>query len=156
MALIRWKPENEISTWSPLRDLVSMQRELGRVFDGLFSDFDGNVSGLSRWAPHVDVSENHDAYTIKAELPGVSKNDVKITLQDNILTLKGEKKNENEEKNAEYHRIERSYGSFERSFTLPTGVKSDKIDASFKDGVLSITLPKVEEAKPREIEVKLS
>ncbi|MCL5266803.1 MAG: Hsp20/alpha crystallin family protein [Bacteroidetes bacterium] len=155
MALTRWKPERELSTWSPFRDLVNMQREIGRVFDNLFSDTEGNLI-VSDWAPRVDVMEHQDSYTIKAELPGVSKNDVKITLHENVLSIRGEKKQEKEEKDANFHRVERSYGVFERQFALPTGVKSDKIDASYKDGILTITLPKVEEAKPKEIEVKVS
>jgi len=156
MALIRFKPEREISTWSPFRDLVNMQREVGRLFDGLFADFDGDGNSLTPWSPRADVAENNDAYVIKAELPGVNKNDVKITVRENILTIKGEKKQEKEEKDHNFHRVERSYGSFERSFSLPTGVKSDKIDAAYKDGVLTMTLPKAEEAKPKEIEVKVA
>jgi len=154
MALIRFKPENEISTWSPFRDLVNMQREVGRLFDGLFNESDGDGNFVTSWSPRADVSENNESYVIKVELPGVNKNDVKITLHEKILTIKGEKKQEKEEKDRNFHRVERSYGSFERSFSLPSGVKSDKIDAAYKDGVLTVTLPKVEEAKPKEIEVK--
>lgn len=156
MAITRWKPEHEVPTWSPFRDLVNMQREIGRVFDSLFSDYDTEGALAAQWAPRVDVLENKDAFVIKAELPGVDKNNVKITLHDNILTIRGEKKQEKEEKDADMHRIERSFGAFERAFSLPTTVKNEKIDASFKDGVLMITLPKVEEAKPKEIEVKVS
>ncbi len=156
MALTKWRNDNDVVTWSPFRDLVNMQKDLGHVFDSLFSDFDSDGSIASRWAPRVDVMEHKDAYTIKAELPGVSKNDVRIVLQENVLTIRGEKKQESEQKDANYHRVERAYGSFERSFTLPTSVKSEKIDASYKDGILTVTLPKVEEAKPKEIEVKVS
>lgn len=156
MAITRWKPERELSTWSPFRDLLNMQKELGRVFDGLFTDYDTEGSFAATWAPRVDVVERKDSYVIKAELPGVDKNDVKITLQENVLTIRGEKKQEKEEKDSNMHRIERSYGAFERSFSLPTNVKGEKIDASYKDGILAITLPKVEEAKPKEIEVKVS
>lgn len=155
MAIVRWKPERELEAWSPFRDLMNIQREIGRVFDSLFGDVDGGRMAME-WSPRVDVLENNDSYILRAELPGVNKNDVKITLRDNILTIKGEKKQEKEEKDASFHRTERVYGSFERSFTLPSGVKSDKIDATYKDGVLTITLPKVEEAKPKEIEVKVS
>ena len=154
MALIRFRPESEVSTWSPFKDLVNMQREVGRLFDGLFSDLDGDGNSVASWSPRADVIENGESYVIKAELPGVGKNDVKITLRENVLTIKGEKKQEKEEKDHNYHRIERSYGSFERSFSLPSNVKHDKIDAAFKDGVLIVTLPKAEEAKPKEIEVK--
>ncbi len=155
MALTRWKPERELSTWSPFGDLVNMQRELGRVFDNLFSDAKGDVF-VADWAPRVDVMEQKDSYIIKAEMPGVNKDDVRITLHENVLSIRGEKKQEKEEKDVNYHRIERSYGTFERQFALPTGVKSDKIDASYKDGILTVPLPKVEEAKPKEIEVKVS
>jgi HSP20 family protein len=156
MAISRWKPEREFSSWSPFRDLVNMQREIGRVFDGLLPEYDTDNMVVAQWAPRVDVSESKDAYVIKAELPGVSKSDVKITLHDNVLTIKGEKKEEKEEKDVNVHRIERSFGMFERAFSLPLTVKSDKIDASFKDGVLTVTLPKAEEAKPKEIEVRVS
>ena len=105
--------------------------------------------------PAVDIAEQENEYEVKVELPGVSKEDVKISLESNILTIKGEKKEEKEEKKTNLHRVERSYGMFQRSFTLPTTVKSDKIDATFSDGVLTITLPKVEEAKPKQIEVKV-
>ena len=91
MALIRFKPGNEVSTWSPFRDLVNMEREVGRLFDGLFNDFDGDGNMMTSWSPRADVIENKDSYFIKAELPGVNKNDVKITVRENILTIKGEK-----------------------------------------------------------------
>ncbi len=154
MALIRFKPEREASTWTPFRDFVNMQQEVGRVFDSLFTGVDGDGNFVTSWWPRADVVENNEAYVIKAELPGISKNDVKITLHENVLTIKGEKKQEKEEKDRNFHRVERSYGSFERSFTLPSGVKDDKIEAAYKDGILTITLPKAEEAKPKEIEVK--
>lgn len=156
MAITRWKPESELSSWSPFRDLFNMQREIGHVFDSLFPDYSTESAFTAQWAPRVDVMEQKDAYLIKAELPGVNKGDVKITVHDNVLTVRGEKKQEKEEKDTNMHRIERSFGLFERSFSLPATVKSDKIDASFKDGILAITLPKVEEAKPKEIEVKVS
>lgn len=154
MAIMRFKPEREITAWSPFRDLVNMQREVGRLFDGLFTEMDGDGNFMASWWPRVDVLESKEAFVIKAELPGVNKSDVKITLRENLLTIKGEKKQEKEEKENNFHRIERSYGSFERAFSLPAGVKSDKIDAAYKDGILTITLPKVEEVKPKEIEVR--
>jgi HSP20 family protein len=145
-----------ITRWRPLRDLVSMQDEMNRLFD----DFFGRPLVRAEWtegvwSPIVDVSEDKDNVIVKAEMPGMKKEDVKISIQDNVLTLKGEKKQEKEEKDANYHRIERSYGSFSRSFTLPTSVKADKVKASYKDGVLNITLPKTEEAKPKEIPVSV-
>jgi HSP20 family protein len=126
----------------------------------LFDDFFGRPLVKSEWTdsvwnPTVDVSEDKESVIIKAEMPGMKKEDVKISVQDNVLTLKGEKKQEKEEKDKNYHRIERSYGSFCRSFQLPTSVKTDKIKANYKDGVLSVTLPKTEEVKPKEIPISI-
>ncbi len=158
MTLIRWNPIREITAWHPVSDLsgefVNMQREIDRIFDR----FSGGISDdndVSTWLPVVDVVENKDDYIVKVELPGVNKDDVKITVNNGVLTIRGEKKQEQESKDKNYHRIERSYGVFQRSFTLPSSVKSDKIDASHNDGVLTITLPKAEESKPKEIEVKV-
>jgi HSP20 family protein len=109
----------------------------------------------STWLPAVDVLERDDAFEVKAELPGLKKEQVKITLRDDILTIRGEKKQEPEEEKRQYRRSERSYGMFQRSFTLPASVRHDKIDATFQDGVLTVVLPKSEEAKPRDIEVKV-
>jgi len=109
----------------------------------------------SYFAPAVDIAEQENEYVVKVELPGVAKEDVKISVESNTLTIKGEKKQEKEEKNKNFHRVERSYGSFQRSFTLPATVKNDKIDALFNNGILTITMPKSEEAKPKQIEVKV-
>ncbi len=154
MTLIRWKPTHELGHWPS--DLWNMQREINRVFDHFMggSQDDGSL-GLSMWTPAVDIVERENEYEVKIELPGVSKDDVKITLESNVLTIRGEKKQEKEEKSENLHRVERSYGSFQRSFTLPTTVKSEKIDARYSDGILVITLPKAEEAKPKQIEVKV-
>ena len=151
MSLIRWNPSRESS------NLWSMQREINRLFDHFFEGGtqDDRTLGLSMWTPAVDIAEHDSEYLVNIELPGVNKDDVKITLESNILTIRGEKKQEKDEKNDNYRRVERSYGSFQRSFTLPVMVKSDKIDASYKDGILSIVLPKAEEAKPKQIEVKV-
>ncbi|MBI3005155.1 MAG: Hsp20/alpha crystallin family protein [Ignavibacteriales bacterium] len=127
-------------------------------FDRLLDNFfrgDMQPNGFSYWTPAVDIAEQENEYVVKAELPGVSKDDVKITVESNILTIHGEKKQEATVKGDNYQRVERSYGSFQRSFKLPETVKTEKIDASYKDGVLTITLPKAEEAKPKQIEVKV-
>ena len=147
MAIVRWRP---------FRDLVSIQDEMNRLFD----DFFGRPLARTEWtegvwSPTVDVSEDKDNMIIKAEMPGMKKEDVKISIQDNVLTLKGEKKQEKEEKDKNYHRVERSYGSFCRSFQLPTSVKTDKIKANYRDGVLNITLPKTEEVKPKQIPISI-
>lgn len=119
----------------------------GTVDDGSFA--------ISHWMPAVDVAEHEEEYQVKVELPGISKEDVNITMQENILTIRGEKKQEKESKGSSYHHVERSYGSFQRSFTLPTSVKHDKVEAAFNDGLLTVTLPKAEEAKPKQIDVKV-
>jgi HSP20 family protein len=143
-----------ITRWRPFRDLVSIQDEMNRLFD----DFFGRPATRPEWTegvwtPSVDVSETKDNVIINAEIPGMSKEDVKLSVQNNVLTLSGERKQEKEEKDVNYHRIERSYGSFSRSFTLPASVKPDKVKATYKDGILKITLPKSEEAKPKQIPI---
>ncbi len=155
MALVRWNPARELATFPT--DVINMQREINRMFDSFFrgGTLDDGSLGTSAWTPAVDVEERDDEYQVKVELPGVSKDDVKITVQDNILTIHGEKKREKETKGSNYHRVERSYGSFQRSFTLPTSVRHDKVEASYKEGILTIALPKAEEAKPKQIEVKV-
>jgi HSP20 family protein len=154
MSLVRWNPARDLATWPS--NLFGMQREMNRMFDSFFNNTEqGEDYALAAWTPAVDIAEHDDQYIVKMELPGVSKEEVKITLESNILTIRGEKKQEKETKKENYHRVERSYGSFQRSFTLPTTVKSDRIDASFKDGILNISMPKAEEAKPKQIEVKV-
>lgn len=139
--------------WSPLRDLVGIQSEMNRLFDDFFVRSSENADQPTVWSPMVDISENDNEIVVVAELPGLQKDDVKIALQDNVLSLEGEKKHEAEVKNKCYHRLERGYGKFQRSFVLPASVKGDQVKASYKDGVLSIRLPKAEEAKPRQIDV---
>jgi HSP20 family protein len=107
------------------------------------------------WTPRVNVEEHEDRFEITADLPGMEKENINIEVQDNVLTIKGERKYEKEEKEAEYHICERSYGTFQRAFTLPENVKTDDIDAEYKDGVLKLALPKIEPAKPKEIKVKV-
>ena len=147
MAIVRWKP---------FRDMVSIQDEMNRLFEDFFGQTPTRAGWTNgAWNPSVDVSEDKDSVIIRAEMPGMTKEDVKISIQDNVLTLKGEKKQEKEEKEKNYHRVERSYGSFCRSFQLPTSVKNDKVKASYKDGVLCVTLPKTEEVKPKEIPINI-
>jgi len=146
MSIVRWAPREK----GVFHDLVNMQGEMNRLFRHFWDDEPAN----SNWSPSVDIAEGKDIYTVKVELPGIDKKDVKVTVQDNVLMIQGEKKQEIESKDENYHRVERSFGSFARSFRLPSLVKADKIDATYKDGVLTITLPKSEEAKAKEIEVK--
>jgi len=112
------------------------------------------IDGQATWLPAMDIRESKDGYTVTAELPGMSKKDFNIAVEDNVLTISGERSLETEGEDENYHRIERSYGSFKRSFTLPIQVVQDKVDARYKDGILTIALPKAEEAKQRKIEIK--
>ena len=113
------------------------------------------VMTVADWSPTVDISETEAEYAIKAELPEVKKEDVKVTVEDGVLTLQGERKQEKEEKGKKYHRVERSYGRFVRSFTLPDSVDESKVKAEYADGVLHLHLPKSEKAKPKQIDVKI-
>ncbi len=135
-------------------------REFDRFFRGdlfrplgLFDSWRGEELGDNRWMPAVDVREEDDAYVFSAELPGLTREEVNITVEDNVLTLSGERKFEDQQNGGNYHRIERTYGAFSRSFSLPGQVDSDKIAASFKDGLLTVTVPKTEQAKPRQIKI---
>ncbi len=145
---------NYLTTRRPMRNLFSLYNEMGRIFGDLF-DSDENDTDMEKtaWVPTVDISETKNEFEIRAELPGVSENDVNISVTDNRLTIKGEKRQEKviDEKN--YHRVERRYGSFQRSFTLPRHVETDAIKAKFTDGVLTLGIPKAEVAKPTEIPI---
>ena len=139
--------------FAPANDLLGVRR-LNALLDEAFTGWPvGNGVAPSAWLPSVDVFEDKESLKIVAELPGLKPEDVKITLENSTLTLRGEKKQVAEEKTERVHRYERSYGSFERSFSLPNTVDTDKVAASFENGVLTITLPKAEKAKPREIAV---
>jgi HSP20 family protein len=154
MALIRWNPTRELS--GVPTDLWNIQRNVHRLFDDfLRGGIQDDGSKVSLWTPAVDISEHDNEYRVRVELPGISKDDVKITIESNILTIRGEKKLERDVKEEDMHRMERVYGSFQRSFTLPTVVKENEINAVYKDGILTISLPKAEEAKPKQIEVKV-
>jgi HSP20 family protein len=151
-----------IVRWNPARELLSIEREFGRMFNNFEKRFgfgnggDGNEEYENAvWSPLTDISENKDNYTLKLDLPGIDKKDVKISYSDGQLHVSGERKLEKEEKDSKYHRVERSYGKYYRSFTLPEKIKDSGIDAEFKDGQLIITVPKSEEAKPKELEIKV-
>ncbi|MFQ6102819.1 MAG: Hsp20/alpha crystallin family protein [Candidatus Glassbacteria bacterium] len=148
MTLVRWKP---------MRDWLSLQRDMNRAFNEFFRFPGTEVELFERdWVPAVDIFEKDDEITLKAELPGLTKDDVNISIENGSLTITGEKKRENEFSDENCQRIERSYGKFQRTFSLPSTVDSSKVNAVFKDGVLSISLGKKEEAKPKKIEVKVS
>jgi HSP20 family protein len=143
--------------WNPSRELEEMSDRLNRMFNrqALPQTNAKETMVVADWVPSVDVSETDGEYQIKAEIPDVKKENVKVTLEDGVLTIQGERKQELEEKGKKYHRVERSYGSFARSFTLPDLVDEEKVKAEFKDGVLNLLLPKSEKAKPKAIEVKV-
>jgi HSP20 family protein len=147
MALVRWNPE---------RDLMPMREEMDRLLHRFLRHGEGEDETWMRgtWAPPVDLYETEDAFVLKAELPGFSKEDLQIEFHDHRLTLRGERQRENEVKEEQYHRLERAYGRFERAFRLPTTVDAEKIQASFKDGVLELRLPKSEAAKPKRIAIR--
>ncbi|MGQ0811758.1 MAG: Hsp20/alpha crystallin family protein [Nitrospiraceae bacterium] len=144
--------------WDPFRELEDVSERLNRVFRRPAAQRSNGkeMMTVADWTPSVDISENEAEYLIKAELPEVKKEDVKITLEDGVLTIHGERRQEKEEKGKKYHRVERSYGSFIRSFMLPDQVEGVEVKAEFKDGVLNLHLPKSEKAKPKSIEVKVA
>src|SRR5208282_3435874 len=146
-----------IVRFEPFRDLLTSQREYVRLLKEAFSPMSGETEVSTRsWAPPVDIYETEDAIVLKAELPGVDPKDVEVRVEDNNLYLKGERKFEKEVKEQNYHRVERSYGSFARSFSLPNSISTDKVKAEFKDGLLTLTMPKREEAKPKTIKIDVT
>ena len=148
-----------IVRWDPFRELEEMSDRLNRVFArSNLATQAGNRDAFSSfdWAPSVDIAETAEAFEIKAELPDVKKEDVKVTVEDGELRISGERKQEKEERGKKYHRVERSYGSFMRSFTLPDNVDDAKLTAEYKDGLLNVRLPKTEKAAPKAIAVKVS
>ncbi|HXU30501.1 MAG TPA: Hsp20/alpha crystallin family protein [Thermoanaerobaculia bacterium] len=147
--------QRSLSRWVPA-DLARTRfnRVLEDAFGDLFSPVvRGEEVSNRNWLPAVDVAETPDGLSLYAELPGLTREDVDITLENNVLTVRGERKFEKDVKEENFHRIERSYGAFSRSFTLPTNVKSDAVEATFKDGVLTVRIPKAEEAKSRKIAI---
>ena len=146
-----------IVRWEPFRDLLATPRDFDRLFREAFSPVFGQGELSTRtWAPPVDIYENGDSLVLKAELPGLEPKDVEIRVEDNTLYLKGERKFEKEVKEQNYHRVERSYGTFTRTFSLPNTIDADKVAATYKDGVLTLTMPKKEEAKPKTIKINVS
>lgn len=147
MRLVRWRPQ---------AGMVPMHDEFERMFDSFFG-LDRRRSDLQTfdWVPRVNVEEFEDRFEITAEIPGMKKDEINIDLQENVLTIKGEKKYEKEEKDRSYTICERSYGTFQRAFTLPENVDGEAIDAAYENGVLTVAVPKVEPVKPKEIKVKV-
>ncbi len=150
MAIVRWL--------DPFRDLTSIQERMNQIFEDALTRSRGRDEGLrtGMWTPAVDIYEKNDAVVVKAEIPGVEKDQISVEVKDGILTLRGERKFERDVKEESYHRIERSYGTFLRSFSLPVSVNQEKVKATFRDGVLEVELPKKELAKPKQIKVDIS
>src|SRR5689334_14524921 len=143
-----------IVRYDPFRDLRTLQEEVNRLFStNLTRAFDDEGIGRGAWAPSVDIFENKDQIVLEAELPGMKQEDFDLTIENNVITLRGERKFEKTEETDNYHRVERSYGSFTRSFTLPQTVSAEEAKAEYSNGVLRVTLPKREEAKSRRIEI---
>lgn len=144
-----------IVRYDPFRDLRSLQDEVNRLFtSNLTRSFDDEGIARGAWSPSVDIYENKDHIVLEAELPGMNREDFDLSVENNVITLRGERHFEKEDDNDNYHRVERAYGSFTRSFTLPQTVSADSANAEYRNGVLRVTLPKREEAKARRIEVK--
>lgn len=147
----------ELVPWRPFGgELSSLRREMDNLWNRFFGETPLARRVAEEWWPTVDMSETKDSFIVKAELPGLDAKDVEVSISGDVLTIKGEKKKEEEEKDEHHYRAERYYGSFQRSFQLPTSIKADKIEAAFDKGVLKVTLPKVEEAKKKRIEVKVT
>jgi HSP20 family protein len=148
MALVRWEPAREIS---------SLQSEMNRLFNTFFDTPTpgGNGGAARRWVPSMDLVETDEHFVLRADLPGLSEQDVAIELEDNVLTVSGERKAEHEEKKEGFYRMERSFGQFRRSLTLPEGVDPDAIAATFDKGVLEVRIPKPEERKPRKVAIQV-
>jgi HSP20 family protein len=155
-ALTRWEPT--MTRWNPFKDLEEMEQRLSTYLGRPAARGEAGKEAMTvaEWSPLVDITEDEKEYLIKADLPEVKKEDVKLTVQNDVMTISGERKYEKEEKGKKYHRVERAYGSFMRSFTLPEDADGSKVSAEYKDGVLRVRLPKSEKAKPKSIEVKVS
>ena len=140
--------------WDPFRDLGMLQDRMNRLFDDTGRGWNREEpSATTTWSPAVDIFESEGEIVVKAELPGMDRKDITLHLENNVLTLRGERRFEKETKDDNYHRIERSYGGFSRAFSIPATVDEEKISAEYKDGVLKIVLPKKEQAKPKQIRI---
>jgi HSP20 family protein len=143
MALIRWEPAAELN---------SIQSEMNRLFNTFF-DQPAASGVMRRWVPAMDLVETGEHYVLRADLPGLSESDVNLQLEDNVLTISGERKADHERQEQGYHRVERAFGSFSRSLTLPSGIDPDAVQAQFDRGVLEVTIPKPEQKKPRQVQI---
>jgi HSP20 family protein len=151
MAIMKWKRREE---WDPFADLLDLQRQINRLFDISFSRNPVKFA-TEEILPAIDLYETNDSYVVEAELPGLKQNEIDVNIEEDSLVIKGEKKREKELKEDNYHRAERFYGKFERRIALPSNIDKDKVKASYKDGILKISIPKKEEAKPKQIKVEI-
>ena len=154
--LVRWDPFR--TRWNPLKDREDLERRLASMLGTREAPGHGGKEALTvaQWSPLVDITEDDKEYLIKAELPDMKKEDVRLTVENEVLAISGERKFEKEEKGKKYHRIERAYGSFVRSFSLPEDADGSKVTADFKDGMLHVHLPKSQKAKPKAIEITVA
>ena len=148
---------NELARFKPVRSALGLQDEINELFRDFFRGWDvnGEEKRFGTWAPAVDIAENENEYEVRADLPGIPKKDINVSVDNGVLTLSGERKEERTEGKGANRRIKRYYGTFSRSFSLPGSVDTEKVKAAYKDGVLAVTLPKREEAKPKQISVKV-
>ena len=144
-----------ITRWDPFRELEDMNTRLNRLFGSVRPRTGDDGAFFADWAPAVDLQETDKEFLVKADLPDVKKEDVKVGIEDGILTVEGERRQDKEEKDKKFHRVERAYGKFVRKLALPTAIDPKMVAAEYKDGVLTISLPKTESAKPRAIDVKI-
>jgi HSP20 family protein len=144
----------EITPWRPFSELSAFRKEMDDLWNRFFGETPFRQAFSQEWTPSVDISETKDNVLVKAELPGLEAKDIDVSMSGDVLNIKGEKKKEEEKKDEHYHCCERYTGSFQRPFRLPVGVQSDKVRATFKDGVLTVTLPKAEKAKKKQIKIK--
>lgn len=155
MKLIRYQ-DPELATWQPMNRLSALREEMNRLLDGSLAAFTSGAGLFGGWSPSVDVFQDKDNLFVKAELPGMKKEEIDISFQDGMLTISGERKQETQTHEGETYRSERSFGRFHRTVSLPTKIEAEKISASYKDGILTVALPKSPEAKAKQIEVKIS
>ncbi len=156
MAMERWRPFGGlIDRWEPVHNVTDIQSEVNRLFDSFFGRPATFATGERVWVPAVDMWETKDDLRVALELPGVSEKDVTVSITGDVLSIKGERRFDRDVKDESYYRLERVYGKFERTIPLPMPVQSDKVKASYRDGVLEIRLPKAEELKPKEIKIDI-
>jgi HSP20 family protein len=144
---------NNMSRWNPATAAYVTREPFSRLLDTFFNDLQGEEVSNRSWVPPVDIQETAEGYRLLAELPGLTREDINITLENNVLRLSGERKFEKDVKKESYHRVERTYGAFSRAFALPQQVNAESVQAAFENGVLTILVPKAEQAKPRKIEI---